>query len=257
MLLQPFLGALIVLHRLRWPIVPAFAAVVLVFLIREPLVVLARQKFVWRSERPESRIARRYLLIELVTLALSSAILLLAWPLWVLLILGGAASALTALAVYMTVRNRQRAVWFQALSSAGLASSALAACLAVGLSIPDWAWWFWALHAAHFLAAILVVHARLEARIASRRPVAFTIPRDALAAQYVFAAAGVTLLALGRPFYGAAALLSSITHLIDLRHLQSPAALAIPMKKVGLRALTVSIAFTLLCIAGSFSGLLY
>jgi len=257
MLLQPFLGAIIVLRRFDWELIPAFAAVVLVFLIREPIVTLARQRLVWRTERPETAVARRYLMIELALLAIAGAVLLFAWPVWILVALGGSAAALTALAVWMTVRNRQRAVWFQAVSAAGLASSALAACLAVSLAIPAWAWWFWGLHAAHFLAAILVVHVRLEARIAARKSVAFAIPRDVLAVQWGFAVAGVALIAIGKPLYGAAALLSSLSHLYDLRRLRSVNALSIPMKQVGVHALMVSIAFTLLVIAGSFRGLLY
>ena len=52
MLLQPFIAALLVYHRLTWQALPALAAVVLVFLVRDPLTVLARQKWVWRGERP-------------------------------------------------------------------------------------------------------------------------------------------------------------------------------------------------------------
>lgn len=259
MLLQPFLGALIVLHKLAWPVAPALAAVILVFMVRDPLIVLARQKWVWRGERAETAVARRYLWIELPLLAAAGALLLLVWPLKALAVLGAGAAALTLLAVRMTVKNRQRSLWLQALSAAGLSSSALAACLAVTGSIPDWAWWFWGLHSAHFLASILVVHVRLEARIAARKsaevlaPGLLALRRDAAIVEAVVVLAGAGFFAAGKYFYGAAALLSAAFHFYDLYTLHTRRALALPMTSVGVRALAVSIAFTLLAVAGALS----
>ena len=258
MLIQPFVGALIVLHRLAWPVLPALAAVVLVFLVRDPLIVLARQRWVWRDKRPESALALRYLAVEVALLALAGGALALVWPLWILAVLAGAAGALTLLAVYMTVRNRQRAVWLQALSAAGLSSSALAACLAISRTVPVWGWWMWGLHAAHFLGGILVVHARLEARIAAKKatPVlteAFQRMRnEATSVQALLVFGAVALAATGRFFYAAALAGSGAFHLMDLYSLHTERALAMPLKTVGKRALTVSIVFTLLIVAGSF-----
>ena len=260
MLLQPFLAALLVYHRLTWQVAPALAAAVLVFLVRDPLTVLARQKWVWRGERPETAAARRYLAVESILLALCGATLAIAWPLRILAVLGGAAGALTILAVYMTVHNRQRAVWLQALSAAGLSSSALAACLAISPAVPAWGWWIWALHAAHFLGGILVVHVRLDARIALRKPGAelkagfLRMRREAALVQVSFAIAAVALLARGFWFYGAALAGSAVFHLLDLYRLHSEQALLLPMKSVGKRALTASIAFTLLVVAGSLQA---
>jgi len=256
MLLQPFIGALLVYtwldwRRLNWTLIPALAAVVLVFLVREPLIVVARQRWVWRTPHAETEQARRFLAWELPLLAAAGGALAFVWSFRILAILGGAAAALTALAVFMTIRNRQRAIWFQALSAAGLGSSALAVCFAIDGSIPTWGWWFWGLHAAHFLAAILVVHARLEARIAARRNTAFSIPRDTMALQIVWLAAGIGLVAMNLPLYGAAAILSGAAHVLSLRTLNTPEAVAMPMKTVGLRAMALSIVFTLLIVAGS------
>jgi hypothetical protein len=257
MLLQPFLGALIVLRRLSWPVAPALAAVVLVFLVREPLIVLARQKWVWRGAHPETAAAKRYLWIELGLLAVAGALLLTVWPISLLAILGGGAAALTVLAVFMTVKNRQRSLWLQVLSAAGLSVSGLAACLAVAGSIPGWAWWWWGLHGAHFLATILVVHARLEARISARKsPGEFTaaflaLRREAAAVSGILLMGGM-LLAMWHPFYAAAVILSEAYHLYDLLTMHTPAALALPMMSVGRRALAVSIGFTLLAIAGAW-----
>jgi hypothetical protein len=258
MLLLPLIAALLVYHRLTWQVLPALAAVVLVFLVRDPLTVIARQKWVWRGERPETAVARRYLAVELILLAMCGGMLAIVWPLRTLAALGGAAGALTILAVYMTVRNRQRAVWLQALSAAGLSSSALAACLAISPAVPAWGWWIWTLHAAHFLGGILVVHVRLEARIALRKPGTeltsgfLRLWRDAALVQLSVAIAAVALLARGSWFYGAALAGSSAFHLADLFNLHTARALSLPMKSVGKRALTVSIVFTLLVVAGSW-----
>jgi len=257
MLLQPFIATLLVYHRLTWQALPALAAVVLVFLARDPLTVLARQKWVWRGERPETGEARRYLAVELIFLALCGGMLLTAWSLRILAALGGAAGALTILAVYMTVRNRQRAVWLQALSAAGLSSSALAACLAVSPAVPAWGWWIWGLHAAHFLGGILVVHVRLEARIGLRKPGSqptkkfLRMRREAALVQVGFAMIAVALLARGLLFYGGALAGSAVFHLVDLYRLHTLQALSLPMKTVGKRALMASIVFMLLVVAGS------
>ena len=64
MLLQPFVGSLLVLGRIEWAVLPALACVLLVFLIRELLLVLARQAWIWRSERPTVAQARRWLMAE-------------------------------------------------------------------------------------------------------------------------------------------------------------------------------------------------
>lgn len=251
MLLQPFFAAVIILHRPMWTIVPALAAVVLVFLIREPLIVLARQRFIWKTPHPETPLAVRYVFIELGLAAAAGAALWIVWPWWLLAMLGVLAAMFTRLAVDMTIRNRQRAVWFQALSAAGLASSGLVACLAIAAGIPRWGWWLWALHAAYFLAAIQVVHARLDARIAARKGATVAIARETLWTQAAFAAAGIALIATGHRWYGAAALFATLVHAFNLRTLSAQKALALPMKTVGLRAMAFSIVFTLLVVAGS------
>jgi len=257
MLLQPFIAALLVYHRLTWQVLPALAAVSLVFLVRDPLIVLARQKWVWREKRRETSADRLYLAIELMLVLLSGALLLTAWPLWILVATGGAAGVLTILAVYMTVRNRQRAVWLQALSAAGLSSSALAACLAISPTVPPWGWWIWALHSAHFLSAILVVHARLEARITLRKPGAqltrafLAMRREAAIVQAGMAIAAALLFITGHSLYGLALAAAAAFHLLDLYKLHTTGALSLPMKSVGKRALAASSVFTLLVVAGS------
>lgn len=252
MLLQPFFGALLALRGVAWPVWPALACVLLVFLVREPLIVLARQRWIWREPHPETRQARQTVAVEVALLVAAAGALLFAWPFWWLAALGSAAVLLTALAVYITVRNRQRAVWFQALSAAGLSGSCLAACLAVTGEIPVWCWWWWALHAIHFLTGILVVHVRLETRILahSGKPTDKNPARHARVAQTASAIAAIGLLFLGHLNYGLAMLFSASVHHFDLATVAS----AMPMMKVGLRALAVSIVFTAVLIAGVWLG---
>src|SRR4051812_45152674 len=82
MLLQPFAVALLVYHRLTWAVAPALAAVVLVFLLRDPVTVLARDRWLRRGEF--NRTALRYAAVESALLAVTAGLLAMVWPLWVL-----------------------------------------------------------------------------------------------------------------------------------------------------------------------------
>ena len=53
MLLFPFVSAAILTKTWTWDFVLAALAMLAVFLLREPLTVLLRQKFVWKRRRPE------------------------------------------------------------------------------------------------------------------------------------------------------------------------------------------------------------
>ena len=179
------------------------------------------------------------------------------WPMWTVVAFGFGAALLTALAVFMTLRNRQRAVWFQALSAAGLSSSCVVACVAVTGSVPAWSWWWWALHSAHYLTGILVVHVRLEARIQARiqapteSSVFLAARREAAIIQALFAAGSVALLLMGQTYYAVAGLLSSGLHFRDLFTAHSAGAIAMPMMTVGKYALAGSLLFGVLMIAGA------
>lgn len=256
MLLQPFIGSLIALKAVAWPVAPALGCVVLAFLVREPLLVLARQKWVWRDPHAETAAARMQVIWQLAAIAICAGLLTFAWPLKALLGLGGAAGALTILAVTMTVHNRQREVWFQALSATGLSASGLAACLAVTGRVPSWGWSWWLLHAVHFWTGILVVHVRLQARIdAKRTPGVISLAvrgmsNQARVVQGLVALAGLVLIMWGQLYYGLALLMSCAVHLRDIAAAPTAEAIAMPMSTVGKRALVVSLVFTGLLIAG-------
>jgi hypothetical protein len=247
MLLVPFAGALLLARRWDVSLIPSTIAMLTVFLVREPLLVLARQRWVWRESRPESITALRWLAVESALIVLAGCWLLMLWPWWVVACFGGMAALLTALVVWLTINNRQRSIALQTASAAGLAASPLAVSLAVNRSIHEWAIWLWLLSTAHSTASILVVHARLETRIAARvpgKPAASLKP--AWAAQGALLAGGLLCLISGRTMLAAALFVSASVHVWDLRTLQQ----ATPLRTVGLRAMALSILFAAVVLSG-------
>jgi hypothetical protein len=249
----PFVSAAVLAREPDWLMLPAALAVLGAFSIREPLVVLGRQALVWREPRAESRAALRWLAMSLGVVAASGAALL-AHRSWVALAaLGLGASALLGLATTLTVLNRQRSVGLQLASAAGLSASALVAWLSARERIEATAWWLWAVHAAFSAAAVLVVHARLDARVAARRPeesgAARRSLRRALAAQAGLLLVGALCLAWGRPLLTVPLTLAAATHAMDLRRLGQPASLTMPLRHVGFRALGLAAAYSVLVIA--------
>lgn len=252
MMILPFLCAAILARQWHWTLIPAAIAVIAAFMLREPLVVLGRQRFVWTTPHPESNLALKWLAGLIAVLALCGGIFFLRWPTLALLTLGAGAGAMTLLAVYMTIKNRQRSWWLQMLSAAGLSASSLAAVLSTTGGVPVWTWWLWALSAAHAFGGILVVHARLEARIAAKakRPVAPRFKVPAAAAQFALLAGAAGCFATGQVWLGAALLLSVLVHFWDLATLHTPKALETRLTTVGLRAMSLSIVVSTLIVAG-------
>lgn len=250
MLLTPFLSGVLLARGAGWSLLPATVAIVIMFLLREPLIVLARQRYVWREARPESDVARRWILWELAVLAVAGVSLLWLWPWPYVIGFGGAAALLTVAAVWMTVKNRQRSIALQVASAGGLTASSLAACIAATGNIREWAVWLWVLCTAHSVASILVVHARLETRIALRVPGReVTSKQPARMAQFALLAGAVACFALTRYWLGAALLLSAAVHIFDLTRLAE----AVPLRTVGLRALGLSVVFAVIVVAGLWS----
>ncbi len=256
MLLQPFLASVILTRGLAWGLVPAGAAALLLFAIREPLVVIGRQVLVWRDRHAEADRAAWWVAVEAVLLV-GCGVWLAHWLAWTWLTgLGLTAAGLTLGAVWMIVRNRRREVWLQVSSAVGLSCSALLPPLVLRASLPDWGLWLCGLVAVHNVAEVLVVHARLELRAAARkdRPAssrkADSAWRRALAGQALPVAAAAASLWDGRPLLAAAPLLSAAVHVEALRGLRAAGALELPLRKVGLRALALSLVYTAITIAG-------
>jgi hypothetical protein len=144
---------------------------------------------------------------------------------------------------------------FQIASAAALTSSSLATSLSAVGSIPPWCWWLWLLLAMQATAGILVVHARLDARIAARKS-APPDPGSRRAAQIaigVLACAGVAAIALARYWIAAALLVAAAGYFYDLRAQRDREALQLPLKSVGQRALALSSLYAILLIIGLWS----
>lgn len=252
MLLTPFFAAAILLKRLYWPELVALVAVACAFAIKDPLVMLARQRLVWKQPHPETRAATRSVIVETLLLAISGIVLLLVrdWRPFVPLFAG--AGAFTVLAVTLTVRNRQRSEWFQVASAVALSATSLAACLSAQGAIPDWGWQLWMLCALQAASGIFVVHARLDARIAARKnqPPPLENRRAAFLCQMVLLSAASWFVSQDKPWIAAALAVAAAGYLFELFRQKRPSALQMPLKHVGLQALALSIAYALMIVAG-------
>lgn len=245
LLLQPFLAGAILSQQWSWLLLPALGLTLFGFLLREPLTVLARQQFVWRDRNPQSAVAARWLAVEAAGAALCLAILLQNLPVTWLSALAAAAISLTVLAVWLTIRNRQRSIPLQIVSAAGLGSTALLAILAARGTVPAWSWQLYGILAAHGAASILAVHARLDGRIRLRQG------RAAQLSPKTFAAPALLIIAaaLAGPPLAIPLAFSALANAFELTRLRlRPEAFNEPLTRVGFRALGVSITHSILAI---------
>jgi hypothetical protein len=252
MLLTPFLAAAILIRQLCWPELVALVAVACAFALKDPLVVMARQRFVWKQKHPEAGPAMRFALSEGVILAVCGAVLLLVRDWRPLLFLFCCAGAFTVLAVTLNVRNRQRAAWFQVASAIALSATSLAACLSATGGIPKWGLQLWLLCSLQASAGIFVVHARLDARVAAKKgekpPQANR--RAACLCQALLIATALWFAWQGRLWITAALLLAATGYLADLVRQRNPNALRMPLRRVGLQALALSISYASTVVVG-------
>jgi len=252
MLLTPFFAAAILVRQFSWLELVALAAVGCALAIKDPLVVLARQRLVWKQEHAETKQAKRSVAVEFVLLAACGLVLLLFRDWRPLIPLFVAAAGFTVLAVMMNVRNRQRSQWFQVASAVALTSTALAACLSARGNIAGWCWLLWMLSAMQATAGIFVVHARLDARVAARKgdAQASGSRRAAFVCEFVLLAAAATFAFLGRFWIAAALLAAAAGYFLELRRQKNPASLQMSLKRVGQEALALSIAYSLMVTIG-------
>jgi YwiC-like protein len=251
MLLLPFLSALALARKLEWEIAPAFVAALLVFLVREPLVVLWRQAAIWKDQRPETTEAWRSLACYAPALAVAAALLFWRLPAGPLIALGLMAGALLLVSTYLVVHNRRRSVGLQVSSAAGLSASAVLAWLSVRPQLEEAVLWLWGLQFAHSTAAVLAVHARLEARLAARAPWNLDqARRRAVVAQALLLAGAALLGTLGKWGMAAALALSGGVHSADLWRLRNPRFVEIPLRRVGLRELALSTLVSAMLLVG-------
>jgi hypothetical protein len=239
-----------------WPEFVALVAICCAFAIKDPLVVIARQRFVWTQTHVETKAAMRSALLQsLLLVACGITLLILGdWPPLVLLFLGSA--AFTVLAVTLNVRNRQRSEWFQMASAAALSSTCLVTCLSATNVIPDWCWLLWFLCALQAVAGIFVIHARLDARVAARKGQVANSHnrRAALICQLVLMLAGLIFAFVARPWITAALFIAATCYLAELRRQENPQSLQTPLKRIGIEALGLSTGYALVIIIGLWRG---
>jgi hypothetical protein len=243
MLVTPFVAAVVLAREVNLAVAAAAVAVLAVFLAREPMVLLGRRG----AAAPG---AWRWLGAEGAVALFSGLYLWRTLPREPLIAMGIVAAVLTAVSIWMLVHNRQRSTLLQLASAAGLNMSALLAWLAARGSLAPAAWWLAVLMFAHSAAAVLVVHARLDYRIALKRdgavPPAWS---RALAFQLAPAALGVCAVAMGRPWLALAPLVSVAVHTAQLLGLRRPDAHRVALQRVGKQAMMLSIAYSLLVLA--------
>ncbi len=252
MLLIPIVCVAILARQWRWTELATLIAAIAALAAKDPMVVLARQRFVWKQPHPETASAARWLLGWMAILILCGMVLAAYWPLTAIVPLGLGVCAFSAVAVWINVKNRQRSMLFQIVSAAALTSSSLATCLSATGSIALWCWWLWLLMALQATAGILVVHSRLSARIASRgtAPGSHGYRRAAEIALGLLACGAIAASILGRGWIALALSVIVIGYAYDLRSQRDKAALQVPLKRVGQRALTLSSLFAVLLIIG-------
>jgi len=247
----PFGAGLLLAGQLRWEALPAAVALLGLFLIREPLVVLWRQARIWKEPHAETSTARRTLAVCLPAVLLSSLVLLWRLPFVPLAALGAMGGLLLGASFCLTIQNRQRSILLQLASASGLNASALLAWLAVR---PVWShevWWLWGLLAAQSFSSILLVHAWLEARITARLEIAVRpMRRASMVAESAVMVLAALLLLVSRFLAAGAMILSALVHVTDLARLGNPSALETPLRRIGVRELVLSIVVALLTVTG-------
>ena len=166
--------------------------------------------------------------------------------------MGVGVAAFSALAIAVNVKNRQRSTLFQIASAGALTSSSLATSLSATRTIQPWCWWLWLLLALQATAGILVVHARLDARIALRSANrnGQDFRNSAKIAVFVLALTAVGVVLLGHRWIALALLIAATGYAYDLYRQRDSAALQMPLTTVGQQALALSFVFAVLLIVG-------
>jgi len=243
LLLTPLAAALLVAGRVNLLTGAVLGAALAIFLLREPLLVLARQHWVWREAKPESALARRWVAALGLLLAGLGVALASPWGLPLVALMAAGAAALTMVAVWTALRNRQRSVWFQTMSCGGLTFTAVAAARSVNEGFPAWGWVLWGLCWLQGVAGILVVHTRLDAMIARKTGRGEAgIGRAAWLAVGLLAVVAVGLAVTGSLWLAAAPAFAAVAHGWELGAMRLETKLTV----VGLRAMALSMTYALI-----------
>ena len=128
-LLTPMVCLTILAREWCWSELATLTAALAAFAAKDPMVVLARQRFVWKRRHPETTAAAQWLAGWIVILILNGLVLVVVWPLKAIVAMGLGVGIFSAAAVAINVKNRQRSTLFQIASAAALTSSSLAISL--------------------------------------------------------------------------------------------------------------------------------
>lgn len=252
MLLTPIFGVAILARTWRWSELAVLGAAFAAMSAKDPAVLLLRQRLVWKRRNPDAGAAARWLLGWSIVLLASLLMLLATWPWKAFLAVGTGVAAFAGLAIAVNLKNRQRSTLFQIASAAALTATSVATCISATGTVARWCWWFWALMAMQASAGILVVHARLDARIALRKKTAASqqFRRAALVAIGVMLCAAVAAIPLGHGWIALALVLAAAGYGYDLMRQKDAASLEMPLMTVGQQALLLSTVYAVLLIAG-------
>jgi len=256
MLFTPMVCASILARTWHWSELAVLAAAFAALAAKDPMVILARQRYVWKQRHEETADAARWFAGWMVVLLLSGLVLLAVWPLKATLALGIGVGVFSVLAIAVNMRNKQRSTLFQIASALALTSSSLAVSLSATGSIARWGWELWLLMAAQATTGILVVHARLDAKIAAKITAKTAAQPDETFRRAAFVALGALVLVaaaaavMSRGWAALALVLAAAGYAYDLREQRNPASLQMALTTVGQRALALSCAYAILLIVG-------
>ena len=252
MLLTPIFSVAILARAWHWSELAVLAAAFAAMSAKDPAVLLLRQRFVWKQRSPDSSAASHWLLGWSVILVASLSILFATWPLKAFLAIGAGVAIFGCVAIVVNLKNLQRSTLFQIASAAALTSTSLATCISAIGSIAFWCWWFWTLIAMQASAGILVVHARLDARIALRKASSASqqFRHAAQAALGLLLCAAVAAMILRNAWIALALTLAVVGYAYELIRQRDSVALQMPLKTVGQQALLLSTLYAALLIAG-------
>ncbi|MBY0372293.1 YwiC-like family protein [bacterium] len=241
LLLQPILAAAVLVAGFSWYLLPVLAFALNGFLLREPLTVFVRHRYLWKRNSAESQVAKQWLIATMAGVALSAGILSLVFPPEILLSILLLGAALTGFAVFMTLRNRQRSLALQIFSAVSLTGSGWLVFLMFPETPAHIPWTLWGLMAVHAIAAIPIVHCRLERK--AQKPRAASLENGA---SILVALSPLTCFLL--PNLWAPLAFSAAANLWELVRLRDQKQLSQPLNRVGLRLLAASLIHTALTV---------
>lgn len=251
MLLLPFFAALAVARGVRWESLAALVAILGIFLAQEPLLVLLRQRYVWKERRAAADQAVSSFLLTAVPAALAGCVLLWRLPWKPLAALGVVASVLLLLRIVFTISRKQRFALLQVLEATGLSATALLGYLSARGALDLQALLVWAAFSLHHAAALFVIRARLEAIVSTRSQTGMErrFRVAAWAGQVALLVAIVGSAAAGSASLALAFAIPFALHTRDLFLLDNPIFLKTPLTRVGWREVAISLAFFAVVVA--------